>query len=669
MKKFVGLILVSVLLISCFSCFTYADDGREYEYVNIDKLGNFDVDRRGNIGYGVYYKKNDKNINIDNNYLSDDDLDRLLEYFSDENLEYTGPEISEIVENTHPDYPSFGNFGFTTTDDVQYDILFDREKVLVRGVDYYFSEVAHFTVYQGWFKFKDGVYDEFMIFLEELEAKMLEQSEKNQQEYEANLENKIDVKDLKIIYSAQFSSEHFGNDMGWGICEYVREGQNSPVTLMYYDLFYNSDVMRLYTISDTVEENNTVSFDLARTVKFEEENTYGIEYDSDADWLYKYKIQVNVTEDMKAESATFLYKHNNSNTYMSEIIDMDTYKESGSLSSKFFSVKNNITSEENVSKIENFKILSSEKLTTNKSDMKNAEWGTCSYTSKLSGNVKAYYFYIPNEDVYLITSSAVRLGDTDALCFSGYAIIDDTEVFDYNKYRIQLDTKSNNGEIYYRYLHVSVNNKSQQVSIISVNGEELKPEEDKNVNAEEATKAEEPEKGENTDAENNEVSKDEKEIQDGDDKGISEGIIEDFADVPKTHWAYKEVSYFSQNKIVLGYGNGYFGVNDNITYEHFALLLNRLFDYNAENKESSPAVREDIIVSVVKALKTDVSDADESLIEKNFTDCSGLKAENRKYIAAAIESGLVVGYDGKLFADQKLTRAETVVLLYRAING
>jgi len=115
-------------------------------------------------------------------------------------------------------------------------------------------------------------------------------------------------------------------------------------------------------------------------------------------------------------------------------------------------------------------------------------------------------------------------------------------------------------------------------------------------------------------------------------------------------------------------GNGYFGVNDNIAYEHFALLLARLFGYDAENKENSSAVREDIIVSVVKALNMDVAYANEGLIDKVFSDCGDLKPENRKYIAAAIESGLVVGYDGKLFPVQKLTRAETVVLLYRAIS-
>ena len=142
--------------------------------------------------------------------------------------------------------------------------------------------------------------------------------------------------------------------------------------------------------------------------------------------------------------------------------------------------------------------------------------------------------------------------------------------------------------------------------------------------------------------------------------------VQDFIDVPVSHWAYEQIHEFSENKIVLGYGNGYFGTDDSITYEHFALLLDRLFDYKADNTQSIPAIREEVIVSLVKALKMDVSSADESIINKTFSDCTQLKEQNKKYIAAAIESGLVIGSDGKLFPADALTRAETVMLLWRA---
>ncbi|MCU5528570.1 S-layer homology domain-containing protein [Bacillus cereus] len=48
-----------------------------------------------------------------------------------------------------------------------------------------------------------------------------------------------------------------------------------------------------------------------------------------------------------------------------------------------------------------------------------------------------------------------------------------------------------------------------------------------------------------------------------------------FIDVPKTHWAYKEMMYMAENKIITGYGNGYFGATDSIIREHLAAFLYR----------------------------------------------------------------------------------------------
>lgn len=48
-----------------------------------------------------------------------------------------------------------------------------------------------------------------------------------------------------------------------------------------------------------------------------------------------------------------------------------------------------------------------------------------------------------------------------------------------------------------------------------------------------------------------------------------------FVDVPKSHGAYTEIMYMAENKIINGYGNGYFGVADPITREHLAVILYR----------------------------------------------------------------------------------------------
>ncbi|PFL65083.1 S-layer protein, partial [Bacillus cereus] len=55
----------------------------------------------------------------------------------------------------------------------------------------------------------------------------------------------------------------------------------------------------------------------------------------------------------------------------------------------------------------------------------------------------------------------------------------------------------------------------------------------------------------------------------------SQGNSLSFIDVPKTHWAYKEMMYMAENKIITGYGNGYFGATDPITREHLAAFLYR----------------------------------------------------------------------------------------------
>ena len=130
-----------------------------------------------------------------------------------------------------------------------------------------------------------------------------------------------------------------------------------------------------------------------------------------------------------------------------------------------------------------------------------------------------------------------------------------------------------------------------------------------------------------------------------------------FIDVPATHWGYAEIPDLAKKNVVLGYGNGYFGVNDAVTHEHLALLLERLFDYNENDTRSIAAIREDIIVSLVKAMNADLSDVDVSVINKQFADGDTISEENEKYIAYAIKSKLVVGYNGKLSPDSNVTRA------------
>ena len=141
-----------------------------------------------------------------------------------------------------------------------------------------------------------------------------------------------------------------------------------------------------------------------------------------------------------------------------------------------------------------------------------------------------------------------------------------------------------------------------------------------------------------------------------------------FEDVPENHWAYDDILSLAEKKIILGYGDGRFGTNDSVTSEQVSLLLDRLFEYKTDDTAALPAKRESIIVSIVKALNADVSGADVSVINEKFNDCETINAEDRQYIAYAIDAGLVKGYDGKLNPEDNVTRAETAALLCRALK-
>ncbi len=141
-----------------------------------------------------------------------------------------------------------------------------------------------------------------------------------------------------------------------------------------------------------------------------------------------------------------------------------------------------------------------------------------------------------------------------------------------------------------------------------------------------------------------------------------------FTDVPQEHWAYAEVTELADEGVILGYGDGKFGADDSVTYEQLSLLLKRLFNYDETNTQPTAAKREDIITALVKALGADVSTVDENVINQKFSDGETIKDDNRKYIAYAVNSKLAVGYGGKLYTDSNVTRAETAVLLSRAVE-
>ena len=141
-----------------------------------------------------------------------------------------------------------------------------------------------------------------------------------------------------------------------------------------------------------------------------------------------------------------------------------------------------------------------------------------------------------------------------------------------------------------------------------------------------------------------------------------------FNDVPPDHWAYDDIMTLAKNNVILGYGNNYFGVNDSVTNEQFALLLKRQFNYDEKNTSASAAKRENIIVSLIKALNPDLSKVDTSVIAADFSDGNKISDNDKPYIAYAVENKIVLGDKGKLNLENNVTRAETAALINRALK-
>jgi hypothetical protein len=183
---------------------------------------------------------------------------------------------------------------------------------------------------------------------------------------------------------------------------------------------------------------------------------------------------------------------------------------------------------------------------------------------------------------------------------------------------------------------------------------------------------------------------------------------ESFKDVQKGHWAYNDIMWMLDKKIIEGIGNDKFGPDDTVTRAQFAkMMVNTLnikgyspntpsfIDVNRNAweytyveaaktyltgfrttsgdyfKPSQAAVREDMAVALVKALGYQNETADESLLN-GFADAAQISPNLRKYVALSVKHGLIEGYtqNGQnLFGPQgNLTRAQSATLLYRAFK-
>lgn len=114
--------------------------------------------------------------------------------------------------------------------------------------------------------------------------------------------------------------------------------------------------------------------------------------------------------------------------------------------------------------------------------------------------------------------------------------------------------------------------------------------------------------------------------------------VEDFSDVPASHWAYNSVMKLAGKGIVSGVGDNLYGINDNLTREQFAKLL-------------------------IDTLKLDLveDDIEHSDVDKN--------SWSYPYLVAIYKYGIMEGYDDiTLGPKDNITRQDLAVLAARALE-
>ena len=177
-----------------------------------------------------------------------------------------------------------------------------------------------------------------------------------------------------------------------------------------------------------------------------------------------------------------------------------------------------------------------------------------------------------------------------------------------------------------------------------------------------------------------------------------------FSDVPKSYWAFDYIAELANDGVINGYPDGKFYPENNVQRAEFAKIMllaagikvksvdyssfddvdvnewycpyvesakEFLTGYNYDGRAmylpEKVAIREDIAVALVKLKGYDISVADLSILKTMFKDYESISESAKRYVAVAVERGLVSGYeDGTFKGQQSITRAEAATLIWRA---
>lgn len=177
-----------------------------------------------------------------------------------------------------------------------------------------------------------------------------------------------------------------------------------------------------------------------------------------------------------------------------------------------------------------------------------------------------------------------------------------------------------------------------------------------------------------------------------------------FKDVNKNYWAFNYIEEMVSRGVLSGYPNGYFYPDNTVSRAEFAKIMCLAAGINVESAwyteyadvytsdwytpyinagryylsgyvvngekmymPENMALREDIAVALVKLKGYSTDVYDESILKAMFKDYQSISQDARKYVAVAVDNGLISGYEDNTFRGQNtITRAEAATLLWRA---
>lgn len=334
MKKTASIILSLVLLLGVFApCSIFADAIQP-----LTKIGEIEVDE--NAGYEICFVYDGKEHCIEYTEMDDSDLRFVLEVFSDKNL--------ILSDNQDREEPEEGFFNpVSKGDNINYYIYFDGEIVYVYTVDPSIEDGYK----EGFFEYKDSkAYDELMEYLYELvENKKEEPSDeeptekpaedKTEEEAEKR-KNLVEIDNFEKLYSGEVYLEKLEDDFEWGLCTYNRDGEKESVTTFYIKYGETKNEEFLFVSDEVIRVKNTVVFNLTnksgKQITVEKGSGEGVEFDQSVNYLYDYKIHVNLNSKGTAKDIFVSYKHKDESDFTKEMIDMADYTESGRLQQELF---------------------------------------------------------------------------------------------------------------------------------------------------------------------------------------------------------------------------------------------------------------------------------------------------------------------------------------------